>query len=104
VACARAHDFDNAASFAHFKNRSPASRRPAGSRKLEKTNNAKRYEHYGVTLLDDMTSRPIAIIFKLMIRQWSLTFMPAASDAMVAATVGEPFAIDKNAAVILVTH
>jgi high-affinity K+ transport system ATPase subunit B len=88
-------------SFAHFKNRSAASRRPAGSRKLEKTNNAK---HYGVTLLDDMTSRPIATKFNLMIRQWTLTFMPAASDAIVAATVSEQFAIDQNVAVIPVIH
>jgi hypothetical protein len=101
VACARARRFGNAASFAHFKNRSAASRRPAGSRKLEKTTSAK---HYGVILLDDMTSRPIATKFNLMIRQWTLAFMPAASDAVVAAMAREQFAIDQNAAVILVIH
>jgi hypothetical protein len=29
-----------------------------------------------------MTSQPIATKFNLMIRQWTLTFMPAASDAI----------------------
>ena len=51
-----------------------------------------------------MTSRPIATKFNLMIPQWTLTFVPAASDAIVPATVREQFAIDKNVAVILVIH